>query len=470
MSINDIQYIYDSKTKSLEEFRPVEDGKVSFYVCGPTVQAGPHIGHLRSAVVFDVVRRWFDHLGYETVYIQNITNIDDKIINKANDNGIEWWRVATENERLFNKAYEKLNILPPSIQPRATDHITQIIDYIERIIDNGYAYVGSDNSVYFDLVSWMSTVGNNTATVSGNVLDNDIDEDLSGNVAKRHRQDFALWKSQKPGEPAWNSPWGKGRPGWHIEDTAIATYYLGEVFDIHGGGIDLKFPHHDAEQFQAYAAGDEFSRYWMHNHWVTLKGEKMSKSLGNTVSAENLLDIVRPIDLRYYLMTAQYSSVLEYSESSLIDASKSMKGIEEFFKKVLRKYGTIQVGDIPEEFRSAMLHDFNTPVALSVIHEMMKNGNIALDNNDDAALFYAQQVRAMLSVLGVDPLSESWGMKISDDVNMEKLDSVVSGMLQDREQARKNKDWSVADSIRDTLTQAGIVIIDTPNGPHWEFA
>ena len=208
----------------------------------------------------------------------------------------------------------------------------------------------------------------------------------------------------------------------------------------------------------------------MHNHWVTLKGEKMSKSLGNTVSAENLLDIVRPIDLRYYLMTAQYSSVLEYSESSLIDASKSMKGIEEFFKKVLRKHGTIQIGDIPEEFRSAMLHDFNTPVALSVIHEMMKNGNIALDNNDDAALFYAQQVRAMLSVLGVDPLSESWGMKISDDVNMEKLDSVVSGMLQDREQARKNKDWNVADSIRDNLNQAGIVIIDTPDGPHWEFA
>ena len=320
--------IYDTATRTLRDFEPVRAGHASVYLCGATVQTVPHIGHIRSGVAFDILRNWLEAHGLDVAFVRNVTNIDDKILTKAADNGRPWWEWAATHERAFQWAYDQLGVRPPSIEPRATGHITEMVEYMRRIIDNGHGYA-ADGNVYMQPTS-LPDYGH----LSGQKLD-ELDQGESAGTGKRDPRDFTMWKAAKPGEPSWPTPWGDGRPGWHIECTAMATKYLGAEFDIHCGGLDLQFPHHENEIAQAHAAGDPFARYWMHNGWVTMSGEKMSKSLGNVLSIPNVLTKVRPVELRYYLGSAHYRSMLEYSEASLQEAAAGYRRIESFLHRVV---------------------------------------------------------------------------------------------------------------------------------------
>ena len=321
------QRIFDTKTRTLQDFTPLREGHVSIYLCGATPQSAPHIGHLRSGVAFDIVRRWFAAKGMDVAFARNVTDIDDKILNKAAEHGRPWWEWVSTYEREFTRAYNTLGVLPPSVEPRATGHVTQMVEYMQRLIDRGFAYA-SDGSVYFDVDAWVAADGSDYGSLSGNRPE-DMARSETG-AGKRGPLDFALWKAAKPGEPSWPTPWGDGRPGWHLECSAMSTWYLGAEFDIHGGGLDLQFPHHENEQAQSHAAGDGFAQFWMHNHWVTMAGEKMSKSLGNVLSTDNMLESVRPVELRYYLGSAHYRSVLEYSPEALQEAAAGYRRIEDF--------------------------------------------------------------------------------------------------------------------------------------------
>lgn len=354
--------IFDTATRSLRDFEPIKPGYASIYLCGATPQAKPHIGHLRSGVAFDIVRRWLSELGLDVAFVRNVTDIDDKILTKAADNNRPWWEWVSTYEREFTKAYETLGVLPPSVEPRATGFVTQMVDYMQRLMDRGFAYA-SEGSVYFDVAAWVNSEGSDYGSLSGNRVE-DMEQGETDVTGKRSPQDFALWKAAKPGEPSWPTPWGDGRPGWHLECSAMSTYYLGESFDIHGGGLDLQFPHHENEIAQSHAAGDGFANFWMHNHWVTMAGEKMSKSLGNVLAVDNLLDIVRPQELRYYLGSAHYRSVLEYSEGALTEAAAGYRRIEEF----LARFDNVELGEWTEGFEKAMNDDFSVPKALAEIH------------------------------------------------------------------------------------------------------
>ncbi|UIZ91861.1 cysteine--tRNA ligase [Corynebacterium sp. CNCTC7651] len=454
------QKIFDTASRSLREFEPVRPGHVSMYVCGATPQSAPHIGHLRSGVAFDIVRRWFMAQGYDVAFVRNVTDIDDKILTKAADNGRPWWEWVSTYEREFTRAYNTLGVLPPSVEPRATGHVTQMVEYMQRLIDNGYAYAAG-GSVYFDVPAWVAA-GGDYGSVSGNRVEEMVAEDSGapgqGNVEKRSPLDFALWKAAKPGEPHWPTPWGDGRPGWHLECSAMSTWYLGERFDIHGGGLDLQFPHHENEQAQSHAAGDAFANFWMHNHWVTMAGEKMSKSLGNVLALDAMP--VRPVELRYYLGSAHYRSVLEYSPEALQEAAAGYQRIEEFVKRA----GYPEPTTWTEGFAAAMEDDFAVPRALAEIHNVVREGNKATDDESRKAL--AAQVRAMAAVLGVDP--GVWEAPTSKEAQG-ALDVLVGAELERRAQARANKDWAEADAVRDRLAAAGIEVTDTPDGPKWEM-
>ncbi|MEV3966516.1 cysteine--tRNA ligase, partial [Nocardia sp. NPDC050193] len=303
--------LYDTSARQIRDFAPLQPGCVSIYLCGATVQSAPHIGHIRSGLNFDIMRRWFTHRGYDVTFIRNVTDIDDKIIAKSHDQGRPWWSIGYENERAFNDGYQALGCLPPTYEPRATGHVPEMIEMMRGLIERGHAYE-SDGNVYFDVRSFPGYL-----ELSNQDLDDLRQPSGDGETGKRDQRDFALWKSVKPGEPSWETPWGRGRPGWHLECSAMAHKYLGPVFDIHGGGLDLIFPHHENEIAQAKAYGDEFARYWVHNAWVTMAGEKMSKSLGNSVLVSEMVKQWRPIVLRYYLGTPHYRSMIEYSEESL---------------------------------------------------------------------------------------------------------------------------------------------------------
>ena len=450
--------IYDSATRTQRDFVPLHEGKASVYLCGATVQTTPHIGHVRSGVAFDIVRNWLEAQGLDVLFIRNVTNIDDKILTKAAEAGRPWWEWAATHEREFNAAYEALGVRPPSLEPRATGHITEMITYMQRIIDAGHGYA-ADGNVYLSPAS-LDDYGH----LSGQKLD-EMDQGESAGTGKRDPRDFTMWKAAKPGEPSWPTPWGDGRPGWHIECTAMATTYLGPEFDIHGGGLDLKFPHHENEIAQAHAAGDGFARYWMHNGWVTMAGEKMSKSLGNVLSVPNVLTLVRPVELRYYLGSAHYRSMLEYSEASLKEAAAGYRRIEDF----LARTGPVEVGEFPAEFAAAMNDDFGVPAALAVVHNAVRQGNAALAGGDkETAREFASQVRAMTAVLGVDPQSETWGSDASETHDAQAaLDVLVRAELERRNEARAAKDWAAADAVRDRLAAAGIAVVDSPDGPQW---
>ncbi|QDR78661.1 cysteine--tRNA ligase [Corynebacterium sanguinis] len=463
-----MQRIFDTSARELRVFEPVREGHVSIYLCGATPQSSPHIGHLRSGVAFDIVRRWFLAKGFDVAFVRNVTDIDDKILTKAAENGRPWWEWVSTYEREFTRAYNLLGVLPPSVEPRATGHVTQMVDYMHRLIDRGFAYEAA-GSVYFDVAAWVRAEGSDYGSISGNRVE-EMESGEPDNRGKRGPHDFALWKAAKPGEPSWPTPWGEGRPGWHIECSAMATWYLGGSFDIHGGGLDLRFPHHENEQAQSHAAGDGFANYWMHNHWVTMAGEKMSKSLGNVLSIDNMLATVRPVELRYYLGSAHYRSVLEYSPEALSEAAAGYRRIEDFVARA----GTPEKTTWTPQFEQALNDDFGVPKALAEIHNLVREGNKALAAGDAArAAEIAGTVRAMAAVLGVDP--GEWSRAAgggaqgasSSEAADKALDVLVAAELDRRSAARAEKDWASADAVRDRLAAAGIEITDTADGPQW---
>ncbi|GAA5048355.1 cysteine--tRNA ligase [Nocardia callitridis] len=453
--------LFDTDTRTMRDFAPLVPGCASVYLCGATVQGEPHIGHVRSGVAFDVLRRWLLAHDYDVRFIRNVTDIEDKILTKAADAGRPWWEWAATHERAFDNAYRTLGVLPPSAEPRATGHITQMVELMQRLIDRDHAYA-SEGNVYFDVLSYPDY-----GKLSGHRLD-DVHQGESAGLGKRDGRDFTLWKAAKPGEPSWPSPWGPGRPGWHLECSAMAEFYLGSEFDIHCGGMDLVFPHHENEIAQSKAAGDGFARYWLHNGWVTMGGEKMSKSLGNVLSIPNVLRRVRPVELRYYLGSAHYRSMLEYSDKALHDAAQSYQRIEAFVHRAVDRAGEIPVGKWTDAFAAAIDDDLAVPKALAEVHRVVHEGNRALEDSElDVVRELVGQVRAMLGVLGVDPLDPQWFTASDSSAALGALDVLVRAELDRRQQARTEKDWATADSVRDRLQTAGVEVTDTPGGAEW---
>lgn len=462
--------LYDSVSKETRDFVPLTPGQVGIYHCGLTVQGPPHIGHIRKEVVFDVLRRWFEHEGFEVTLVANITDIDDKILAKGDEHGKPWWAIAYANELELHNAYAILGCKPPTYEPRATGHIPEMIAMIETLIAKGHAYAAADGSgdVYFDVRSWPAY---------GELSHQSIDDMLPAEDAppggKRDARDFALWKGHKVGEPesaCWQTPWGRGRPGWHLECSAMAAKYLGAEFDIHGGGLDLRFPHHENELAQSRASGQPFARLWMHNAMLNLSGQKMAKSVGNTMMVSEVVKRVRPIELRYYLVSSHYRSIVEYSEQALLEAATAFTRIEGFVQRAAEITGQsdASLGIACADFVAAMDDDLSVPAALAALQEVVGEGNKLLAAGDSAALRGTLgSVRVMLGVLGIDPLDPGWAESAVEDSYKEALDVLVHGLLDHRQVSRANKDFAAADRVRDQLAAAGIDIEDTAQGPRW---
>ncbi|TYL46441.1 cysteine--tRNA ligase [Nocardioides sp. BGMRC 2183] len=457
--------LYDTATREVRDFVPLHEGEVGLYVCGLTVQSEPHVGHVRSGVNFDVLQRWLRAKGFAVTFIRNVTDIDDKILIKAADQGRPWYNLAGDMHRELTRAYESLNVAAPTYEPLATGHVPEMIELITDLIEAGHAYPATDGSgdVYFDVRSWADYGSLTRQGVDD--MEPAADADPRG---KRDPRDFALWKGRKESEPetaSWPAPWGRGRPGWHIECSAMAGKYLGPAFDIHGGGYDLRFPHHENEQAQARAAGRPFASYWMHNAWITTAGEKMSKSLGNSLTIPAVLERYRGIDLRYYLVSAHYRSHVEFSFDALTEAATAFARIEHF----LDRAGEVKVdlAALPDAFVAAMDDDLGTATATAVLHDTVREGNRALAAGEDAS-GAAIAVRTMLDVLGLDPADPAWAVTTGDDDKLTAaVDALVKGLLHERTVARAEKDWARADAIRDRITDAGIEVTDTPDGPTW---
>ncbi|SFS17293.1 cysteinyl-tRNA synthetase [Microbacterium sp. cf046] len=462
--------LYDTKAQSLRDFVPLDPSNVTVYVCGPTVQSGPHIGHLRGALSFDILRRWLAHRFGRVTFVRNVTDIDDKVL--ANATASEpWWALAYRMELEFSQAYAAIGIAPPTYEPRATASIPQMQELIARLIEAGHAYA-ANGDVYFDVRSWAE-YGSLTRQ-SLDAMEPALDADPRG---KHDPRDFALWKGAKPDEPesaTWASPWGSGRPGWHIECSAMSRRYLGPEFDIHGGGLDLRFPHHENELAQSTAAGDPFARYWVHNGLVTVGDQKMSKSLGNFLLAEDVLRERDPLVVRYALAAAHYRSSLDITASSFDEAETALDRIRVFLERALR---TLQDDSddvridavVPERFAAAMDDDLGVPQALAVLHETVRAGNTALDEGDRAATLAAfADVAIMTGVLGIDPLDPAWHTD-SPGAEATALGALVRSLIAQRADARAAKDWAAADRIRDAVAAAGITLEDTNDATHWSI-
>ncbi|PSL36592.1 cysteinyl-tRNA synthetase [Labedella gwakjiensis] len=466
--------LHDSRTATLRDFVPLVPGRVGMYVCGPTVQSSPHIGHLRSALVYDILRRWMSASGLTVTLVRNVTDIDDKVLQNATDTE-QWWALAYRMELEFTAAYSALGILPPTYEPRATASIPQMHEIISLLVDRGHAYPSSDDSgdVYFDVRSWPTYGELTRQRVDAMEAATDADP-----RRKRDPHDFALWKGAKAGEPSsavWESPWGPGRPGWHIECSAMSRRYLGDRFDIHGGGLDLRFPHHENELAQSAAAGFGFAEFWVHNGLVNVGGQKMSKSLGNSVFAADLLASARPIAVRYALGSAHYRSTIDFHDGALAEAEAAIDRIESFLERAERRLaGTRFAGSVlptvPVEFGEALDDDLAVPQALAVLHDTIRSGNQAMDADDPQAVAVAEaHVRAMTEVLGIDPLSAEWRTAEGGDATARALDALVLRLVEERRIARANKDFATSDRIRNDLSAVGITIEDTPSGTHWSI-
>jgi cysteinyl-tRNA synthetase len=453
--------LYNTADRAVSKFVPLSAGKVGIYLCGATVQAPPHIGHIRSGVNFDILRRWLSAIGYDVTFVRNVTDIDDKILHKAVHEEIPWWAVAMKYERAFSDAYAALNVLPPTYEPRATGHITQMIQLMEALIANGSAYAPGNGDVYLEVRKLKSYL-----TLSNQKLDDLQSADDADLTFKKDPRDFALWKAAKPGDPSWPTPWGDGRPGWHLECSAMAHAYLGEAFDIHGGGLDLIFPHHENEIAQSESAGWKFANIWMHNAWVTTSGEKMSKSLGNSLQVMEILKRVRGIELRWYLGSAHYRSMLEFSFEALEESSVNFRRVEGFLQRAKELLKREIEPSISAQFATAMNNDLAVPQALADISELVRIGNSAVtENNLDAIAKSASEVRGALSILGCDPFDPVFAG--SNSAKTELLDGLISLALEQRTAARARKDFAASDAIRDSLTALGITIEDTPTGSRW---
>lgn len=512
--------LYDTASHQVSHFVPLKPGEVGIYVCGATVQSSPHIGHIRAAVAFDIVRRWFLKLGYKVTFVRNVTDIDDKILVKAAAAGQRWWARAYYYEREFTEAYNTLGVLPPTVEPRATGHMSDMIDLIQRILDNGHGYVVTDadgkptGNVYFDVASWphygelthqkQTSEVDETAAVAdrmGPSVDatgadkyNPVDP-ADASPDKHDPRDFALWKAPKDTDPEdarWSTPFGVGRPGWHIECSAMSHRYLGDGFDIHGGGLDLRFPHHENEMAQTRAAGYPSAARWMHSAWVTAKGEKMSKSLGTGLSVPSVLAEHSAWVVRYALGSVQYRSMLEWSDQALVEAQAAYERIMNFIERAGVALGEqperaeiagVSADDLPADFVSAMNDDVNVSGATAAIFTAIRNGNTLLSKLDDRADGDAARaevrsalvaVRAMLDTLGLDPLAKPWAGAAGADGNGEShehdvLDALITEQLNARAEARKSRDFAKADAIRDALGAAGIAIEDGPQGSTWSL-
>lgn len=456
--------LYDTASRKVSEFKPIVAGQASIYLCGATVQASPHVGHVRSGINFDILRRWLIASGYNVTFIRNVTDIDDKIIHNAGHENMPWWALAMKYERSFSDAYRALNVMAPTYEPRATGHITQMIELIEKLIANGSAYAPGNGDVYLEVRKLKSYL-----TLSNQKLDDLLVAKDGEEKLKRDPRDFALWKGAKEGEPYWPTPWGNGRPGWHIECSAMAHAYLGQVFDIHGGGLDLIFPHHENEIAQSEAAGYEFARVWMHNAWVTTSGEKMSKSLGNSLKVDEVLKKVRGIELRWYLSSAHYRSMLEFSFEALDEAVVSFKRIENFLNRAKEILGSAPGIEISQELSDALNDDLAVPQVLAQISEWLKLGNSALSASNKAQVAkYASYIRAALSIIGTDPFDSAYSSSSSADLTG-AVDGLISLLLEQRSAARARKDFAAADQIRDQIIAMGISIEDRADGVRWSI-
>lgn len=517
--------LYDTASHQVSHFVPLKPGEVGIYVCGATVQSSPHIGHIRAAVAFDIVRRWFLKLGYKVTFVRNVTDIDDKILDKAAAAGQRWWARAYYYEREFTEAYNTLDVLPPTVEPHATGHMSDMIDLIQRILDNGHGYVVTDadgkptGNVYFDVASWphygelthqkqTSEVDEAAAVADrmGPSVDatgadkyNPVDPaDVSPD--KHDPRDFALWKAPKDTDPEdarWATPFGVGRPGWHIECSAMSHRYLADGFDIHGGGLDLRFPHHENEMAQTRAAGFPSAARWMHSAWVTAKGEKMSKSLGTGLSVPSVLAEHSAWVVRYALGSVQYRSMLEWSDQALVEAQAAYDRVSNFIERAGVALGDLKpnrdeitavpADDLPADFVAAMNDDVNVSGATAAIFTAIRSGNTLLSQLADRADSETAKaevreallaVRAMLDTLGLDPLAEPWvsaGVAggaadgTAESPEHAALEALIAEQLNARAEARKAKDFAKADQIRDALTEAGIAIEDGPQGSTWSL-
>lgn len=528
--------LYNTASHTISEFKPIKPGHVGMYVCGATVQSSPHIGHIRAAIAFDVIRRWMLRLGYKVTFVRNVTDIDDKIMKKATQAGQRWWERAYIYEREFTEAYNTLGVLPPTVEPRATGHITDMVELIERLIKLGHAYVIKDDSgkptgnVYFDVPSWQhygelthqkqndlqnaNDDASQIADAKGPSVDNSAEDKYNpvdaadASEDKHDPRDFALWKAPcdfDQDDAKWSTPFGIGRPGWHIECSAMSHRYLGDDFDIHGGGLDLRFPHHENEMAQTTAAGWKSANVWMHSAWVTAKGEKMSKSLGNGLSVPSVLANNSPWVVRYALGAVQYRAMLEWSDQALVEAKSAYDRIMNFLERAGRVLGeqpsrdeviSVDADSLPEDFTRAMNDDINVAGAQAAIFVAIRKGNALLNDallndallkenvsnsNSDCEIINNLRnsvisVRAMLDTLGLDPYSQQWSSNLSKDESCENnsseheaLSALIKSQLEARAKARSVKDFATADAIRDSLIASGVVIEDTPNGYSWHL-
>ncbi|MDE0547128.1 cysteine--tRNA ligase [Microbacterium sp. C7(2022)] len=460
--------LYDTQAQALRDFEPLDPRNVTMYVCGPTVQSGPHIGHLRGALSFDILRRWLEHRYDRVTFVRNVTDIDDKVLANATDDE-PWWALAYRMEREFTRAYEAIGIRPPTYEPRATASITQMQELIQRLIEANRAYAAAGD-VYFDVRSWPRYGALTRQSVDA--MEPAADADPRG---KRSPQDFALWKAAKADEPEsamWDSPWGPGRPGWHIECSAMARRYLGAQFDIHGGGLDLRFPHHENELAQSKAAGDGFARYWVHNGLVTVGGQKMSKSLFNFIPAADVLGAHDPLVVRYALAAAHYRSSLDITPSTFAEAEAAVDRISRFLDRAAR-LGVGETPDtgalLPPAFAEALDDDLGVPQALAVVHDTVRTGNAALDAGDESGARRARaEVLAMCDIVGIDPEAAHWAASGSS-AEAGALDRLVGTMVAQRAEARATKDFAAADRIRDAIAAAGITLEDSVDGTHWSL-
>lgn len=482
--------LYDSASHALVALAPtVTPGKVTIYLCGATVQGSPHIGHMRSAIAFDVLTRWLEYCGQEVVLVRNVTDIDDKILAKSAQAGAPWWAWAYRYEREFSAAYQALGVKDPTYEPHATGHVPDMIDLVQRLIDAGHAYVGSPGNVYFSVRSlpdYGSLTNQSLDQLRSTEDESQIDDAVEAD--KRDPRDFALWKAAKPSEPAdasWDTPWGRGRPGWHLECSAMSRRYLGDTFDIHGGGIDLRFPHHENEQAQSHGAGWPFVRIWVHNAWVTIKGEKMSKSLGNSLVVSELLKQYSPQALRLVIGTTHHRSTVEFSPDTLEDAQALWDRFSGALVRAVKLAPELAEVDLAQvavtsEFRAAMDDDLNLAGAMTQIHAALKRLNVALTEAEAGkgeatqVAEAANQLRVMLDILGLDPLSPVWARagvseENADNAALAALGNLVENLLEQRASARKEKDWGRADAIRDALASAGVVVEDSPTGARWHL-
>lgn len=469
--------LFDSRSQSLRDFVPIKQGQVGIYLCGPTVQSAPHLGHLRSALVYDQLKRWLEANGLRVTMIRNVTDIDDKVLENAKKENRPWWELAYGYEQLFTSAYARLDIAAPNYEPRATANIPEMIELIRELIAKGHAYqVEGSADVYFSASSWKDY-----GELTNQKADDLVDDSEAEQRGKKDPRDFALWKSHKDSEPldaAWNSPFGLGRPGWHIECSAMSVRYLGEKFDIHGGGLDLRFPHHENELAQSRAAGYEFANFWLHNGLVNVAGQKMSKSLGNSILVSDVLTESNALALRYYLGSAHYRSVLDYNEGVLEEAEAAIDRIGTFLQRANRRLKDTKFFEqldldkpsFPTKFVEAMNDDLNIPAALAVLHESVREGNARLDEEllQEAATSYAHAL-AMVNVLNINPESSFWQQSGSSKEALLALDGLIQSMIEQRRLARENKDFETSDRIRDQLKAVGVVLEDAADSTHWSL-